>query len=229
MFVETLRMHWRTLRWPLAILMILSFAAPGLWAIPEAAALGALPPDMAARYWMTGRMPNDGDILFPLLALVSGSLIALGVWYWDHRENHVLALSLPVSRPRYVLLKLATGTTLLALVAVAFFVGAVVASLGLDFPSWIHAHPVRLAFQFLLAGLVFYALIFALAAGTIPTAMTSLTIVAVVAVIIPVLPLFFGMSMGDLAYRASQLIGNILYQWPGPFAIFAGDWALIGV
>lgn len=230
MFARTLAVHWKTLRWPLAALALVSFAAPLLWAAPDAWLAARLPADLADRFWLTGAGgAGDAHGLFPILAAAVGAVVALGVWYWDHRADHVLALSLPVTRRRYVLVKFGAGAALLAVVAAAFFLGALLFAVSLDLPDWLHARPAGLAFKFLLATLVVYALIFALAAGTIPTALRTLTVIGVAAVVVPALPVFLDVTLAELALRTAELVGHVLYDWLGPFAILGGDWSLIGV
>lgn len=229
MFVRTLEVHWKVLRWPLAIMAIVTFAGPLLWAGPASAALERWDPALAARFWNTGILLNDANQLFPFLAVAAGALAALGVWYPDHDGDHVLALSLPVSRARYVLVKFAAGFVLLLPVAIAFLAGALVAIAGLDLPDWLHAQPGRLTFRFLLGATVVYSLIFALAAGTIPTTLKTLVALAVLAVLVPALPLFVDASGSPWFLRATELLYHALYEWPGPFAVLSGGWSLFGV
>lgn len=227
MFVRTLEVHWKTLRWPLALLAVLAFALPLISTAPLVALEAFRDPGATAdAMWATGGPGGEWRELFPVLAVATAIVVALGVWYRDHRQDHVYALSLPLSRPRYVLLKMAAGATLLLPVAAVFLVGALVATAGVDLPEWIHAYPGRLALQFLLAMLLMYALVFALAAGTIPTALKTLTAVAVLLLLVAVVPMVLDMSPGDLYERIAHAIARPL---AGPFAIFGSGWSLIGV
>jgi hypothetical protein len=72
-------------------------------------------------------------------------------------------------------------------------------------------------------------LIFALAAGTIPTTLKTLAAFAVLAVLLPALPLFLDASAGQWLLRVSEWVYHALYEWPGPFAILTGGWSLFGV
>jgi hypothetical protein len=229
MFARTLEVQWKALRWPLAVLAVLAFALPQIWAGPASAAIQAWGDEMAARFWIRGGIENDAGGLFPFVAIAAGALVALGVWYRDHTGDHVLALSLPVSRTRYVLIKFAAGLVLLLPVAVAFYVGGLVAAAGLHLPDWLHARPGLLALRFLLAMAVVYGFMFALAAGTIPTALKTLTAIAVLAVVIPMLPLLLGPAAGGWLLRAAGAIYDVLYESVGPFAVLIGHWSLIGV
>jgi hypothetical protein len=229
MFVRTLEVHWKVLRWPLAILAVVAFAAPLLWAGPTGAVMADWDPAIAARFWNTGTLQTDGNQLFPFLAVAAGALAALGVWYPDHDGDHVFALSLPVSRTRYVLTKFGAGFALLLPVAVAFLAGALVALAGLDLPDWLHGRPFGTTFRFLLGATVVYSLLFALAAGTIPTTLKTLVALGVVAILVPALPLFVDASGSPWFLRAAELLYHALYEWPGPFAVLTGGWSLLGV
>ncbi|HET7248683.1 MAG TPA: hypothetical protein VFI79_02465, partial [Gemmatimonadales bacterium] len=48
-------------------------------------------------------------VLYPILAATIGLLVAIATWAPDHRGRHVLALSLPLPRWRYVLLRFTAG------------------------------------------------------------------------------------------------------------------------
>src|SRR2546422_11364059 len=47
--------------------------------------------------------------LYPVLAAALGLLVAIATWAPDHRGRHVHALSLPLPRWRYVLLRFGSG------------------------------------------------------------------------------------------------------------------------
>ena len=53
-------------------------------------------------------------VLYPLLATALGLLVAIATWAPDHRGRHIHALTLPLPRWRYVLLRFAAGATVLA-------------------------------------------------------------------------------------------------------------------
>src|SRR5437763_15802396 len=53
-------------------------------------------------------------VLYPVLAAALGLLVAITTWAPDHRGRHVHALSLPLPRWRYVLLRFSSGAVLLA-------------------------------------------------------------------------------------------------------------------
>jgi hypothetical protein len=153
--------------------------------------------------------------VFPILAALTGAAFALAAWAWDHNTNHVYALTLPIERWRYALLKMTAGMLTLALPVLALFIGAVIATATTPLPNGLQAYPVSFAFRFLFAALIVYAIMFALAAGTMRT---TLRVALVLVVLI---------TLGGLF--AFDVIVRILATWPGPFAVFGGNWMLIDV
>jgi hypothetical protein len=74
---------------------------------------------------------------------------------------------------------------------------------------------VSFAFRFLFAALIVYAIVFALAAGTVRT---TFRVALVILVLLTLAGIF-----------ASDVIVRMLATWPGPFAVFGGNWMLIDV
>ena len=153
--------------------------------------------------------------VFPILAALTGAAFALAAWAWDHSTHHIYALALPIERWRYALLKMAAGAVTLALPVLALFAGALIATSTTTLPDGLQAYPVSFAFRFLFAALIVYAIMFALAAGTMRTTLR-------VALTLTVL-----LTLGGIF--AFDLIVRILATWPGPFAVFGGNWMLIDV
>src|SRR5438552_1450226 len=108
--------------------------------------------------------------LYPVLAAALGLLVAIATWAPDHRGRHVHALSLPVPRWRYVLLRFGGGVTLLAVPMLAVLLGALLATWSATIPPGFQGYPVALAVRFALAVLVAYSVFFAVSAGTARTA-----------------------------------------------------------
>jgi len=69
---------------------------------------------------------------YPMLALAIGITLALSSWNWDHQLKHVYALSLPVTRLEYSLLKMGAGAALAMLPVIGLWIGAHVASMSLE-------------------------------------------------------------------------------------------------
>jgi len=162
-------------------------------------------------------------VLYPVLAAALGLLVAIATWAPDHRGRHVHALSLPLPRWRYVLLRFGAGVVLLAAPAVALLAGAVLATHLAAIPPGLEGYPVALTIRFALAVLVAYAVFFAISAGTTRTAGAILTVIGGL-ILVQVLA-----SAADVHLDLLTPVQSILLNWPGPLAIFTGRWMLIDV
>ena len=228
MYQPMLFVHWKQARLLLLPFAIAAFGLPllqvqGLGPGPDGGAVTLNAYEIVASYqiWLP---------LFPILAAATGALVALSAWNWDHQLNHVYALSLPLARWEYAMLKMGAGVVLLLVPVGALWLGAHVASAAAALPDGLNSYPNQLALRFFLAVLIAYALFFAMASGTIRT--TLIVITAVVA-------FFF---VGDLVSRGLAIFVPMLQgfnlaeeaaRWfltaGGPFEVFTGNWALIDV
>lgn len=161
--------------------------------------------------------------LYPLLAAALGLLVAITTWAADHRGRHVHALTLPLPRWRYVLLRFAAGMTLLAAPIVAVLMGAVLAAVTATIPAGLQAYPIALALRFALAVLVAYAVFFAISAGTARTAGIILGAIATVVLVQLVA------SIANLQLDLISTMQVVLLQGLGPLAVFTGRWMLVDV
>lgn len=229
MFKQTIFVQWKALRLALLPLTLAAFALPlasvqGTIAVPDSQgaleqAAGVL---MALQTWLA---------FYPALAAIVGVSMALGVWGWDSQAKHVYALSLPVSRQKYVLSKLGSGALLVALPVGALWIGSLLASISVDIPEGLHTYPTAIAFRFLLASMIAYAAVFALASWSGRTALVAVSIFA------------GGLLMSDLAVSAAAAtfapdmagmsptawVLEAMFRIPGPLGAFSGNWALIDV
>lgn len=162
-------------------------------------------------------------VLYPILAATIGLLVAIATWAPDHRGRHVLALSLPLPRWRYVLLRFTAGLVLLVPAMLGVCAGALLASATATLPPGLEAYPVALAVRFAFAAAVAYAVFFAVSAGTTRTAGIILGIIGAV-IVAQILAGAAGIQI-DLTSPLQAVILN----WPGPLAIFTGRWMLIDV
>jgi hypothetical protein len=223
-----LLVHWKQARLPLIPFVVAAFGLPlllvqgfGGTGMDQTVSLDAYRMLAAYQVWLP---------YFPLLAGSIGAVIALTAWHWDHRYGHVYALSLPVARWQYTMMKMGAGAALVLLPAAALWVGAQLASSSVTLPEGLRAYPNHLAFRFFLASLVSYSVFFALAAGTIRTT---------VWVVSAVLAVFLGAGLIEtaLAYYGPGLedtnlvlaLTGWLLRARGPLAVFTGNWALIDV
>jgi len=221
-------LHWKQVRFVLLPFMIAAYALPLLAVQGLGSPIGVLGPSLEAYrvvYTYAIWLPS-----FPLLATAIGVTLALSSWNWDHQLGHVYALSLPISRRRYAAMKMGAGAVLTLLPAAALWIGAHTAVSSITLPPGLHAYPDQLAIRFLAATLVAYALLFAMASGTIRTtlwvlaAIGGLLVLDVVATewLFPWMGIFHDHSLAGWLYR-------LLSTAPGPFQVFTGSWTLIDV
>jgi len=203
--------HWKQVRWPLLPFAVLAFGLPLLSIQGLGGDLISDPLIPAFSDWAIVSLPA-----YPALAFLTGVLLALTAWNWDHQLNHVYALSLPLARWEYALLKMGAGAALALVPTLSLWIGAHIAAASVVLPEGLHAYPNQLAFRFFIAVLFSYSLLFALAAGTVKTVSWSFAI----------------------GFAAIMLLGNlsfldiaIQYLWRpgGPFEVLTGSWALIDV
>jgi len=218
MFRVMLYSQWKWTRLIVALGSVAAFALP-LVSVQGAARADSNPLQagellQAVQSWGT---------LYPVLAAALGLLVAIATWAPDHRGRHVHAMSLPLPRWRYVLLRFGAGTTLLAAPVIAVSAGALLATWSATIPAGLQGYPVALAIRFALAVLVAYAVFFAVSAGTARTAGIILGLIGGV-ILVQIIAGVANVDL-DLFGRVQVLVLN----WPGPLAIFTGRWMLIDV
>jgi hypothetical protein len=156
MFGQILYTQIKWSRASLAILSVLSFAAPaGLWR----AAHGSYYGDYSAMEVMSG-FSALGFVL-ALLAFFAGFVVVAQAWQVDASARHVYALSLPITWRRYVAMRFGAGALLLVVPAVALWLGCLLVLALIQVPDTLNAYPFMLAARFLLGSLVGYAVVFA--------------------------------------------------------------------
>jgi hypothetical protein len=163
------------------------------------------------------------SVWYPALAAAIGLLLAITAWGEDHRQRHVYALSLPVPRWNYALLRFAAGALLLAAPIIATWAGALAAAAAVDVPLGMRTYPHALALRFALAAFVAYAVFFAVSSGTTRTAAWVLGLVGGLFVL-EVLLAAAGSGLSPIAWFFARLTGTA-----GPLEVFAGPWMLIDV
>ena len=169
------------------------------------------------------RAVQSWGTLYPVLAAALGLLVAIATWAADHRGRHIHALTLPIPRWRYVLLRFAAGVTLLAGPVLAVLLGAVLATAMATIPPGLQGYPIALALRFAIAVLVAYAVFFAISAGTARTAGVILGAIGAL-VLIQVLA-----NLANLELHLLSVLQLVVLNWPGPFAVFTGRWMLVDV
>lgn len=220
---QLLLLHWKAARWGLLPWVVAAFGVP-LLIVGRLSVEGSL---QSADLWQQ-MIPLSP--VFPLLAVAAGSTIALTAWSWDHRQGHVYALALPVPRWRYSWTKFLAGLTLAAIPAVALGAGGLIAASMVELPELVQAYPGALAFRFYLATLAAYGVMFALAAGTMRTALIVLT-VGLGAVLLgdPVVEFAARVIPALDGVRLTDVLLNVASQPASPFRVLTGNWLLFDV
>ena len=161
-FNVILGMQWSRVRLALVLLSLAAFGLPALIA-------GQRYVD-ASDAWMRSQHLLDAaeylGRLFPVLALLTGLLLGVAAWADDQRMGHVYALSLPLSREHYVLLRFGAAGVLLFIPFVALFLGTVLATTAVALPPGVKAYPLTLTARFGLATITCYSVFFSLAIAT---------------------------------------------------------------
>ena len=224
--IEMLKLHWKASRWLLMPLML------GAFAIPMVNLTGGPLTNLFVS-------SNGSDALmvselltpfYPSLAALCGTILALTAWNWDHQKGHVYPLSLPISRMRYSALKFGSGVVLLALPTAMLAVTALGVSAMLDLPNGLRTYPFELTARFFIAGLTAYAFFFALASGTIRTAVIFFAAVAGFLVIGDPLQASLAQFIPQVGgERITMTVMELLASPWGPLRLFGGNWMLIDV
>lgn len=221
MYKQVLKAQWLAARLPVVLLAVLAFALP-LLTVTAGGSLEGAPGERVALWLFAAQKIG---VLFPGLALLLGLLLGIGSWAPDHLGKHVYALSLPVPRPMYVLLRFAAGVTLLAVPVAALGAGALLASVSVSLPGGIHAYPLQITLRFAVAALVCYAIFFAI---SIATKRAALAVLGVICGVLLADLVLAALGQGDSGTVTTTLF-MLLTNWPGPLSILMGRWALFDV
>ncbi len=218
MFREILYTQWKWTGLGVGAAVVAAFALP----ILTVQAAGTPDPT-----WVDARAilaeVGDWSKAYPLLALGVGLLVGTTAWANDHRVRHVYALTLPLPRWHYVLLRYGAGLVLLVGPLLALWLGALLASATATLPSGLATYPHAIALRFALATVLAFSVFFAVSSGTTRTAGIVLSAVGALVVLQVLLQLS---GSGTMMISA---IFDRLVTWPGPFEIFTGRWMLIDV
>lgn len=214
MFNAVLYTQWKWVRIPLLVLAVASFALPVLSvrsqydpAIPAVALLSRI---------------QSWGLVYPLLALCVGLVVALAIWMPDRSGRHIYALSMPLPRWRFVLLRFVAGLVLVLAPVILLGIGALVATAATRIPPGVNAYPGAIMLRFLLATLVAFSLAFAVAAGTSRLTRVVLGVLCLVIAVEIALSLA-GISGVDPVLRLLEWMASPT----GPLDIFAGRWMLL--
>lgn len=160
---------------------------------------------------------------YAMVAAGAGLLVALSAWSPDHRGRHVYALTLPVPRWQYALMRYGAGALFLAAPIAGTLAGTLVVTLSGDIPAGLHAYPLALTARFALAAGVSYSMFFAVSSATAKTAGIVLGSIAAV------LLTQYVLGVLSVQYDLMGQVSSFLFYSPGVLSVFSGSWALIDV
>ena len=218
MFRAILYTQWKWSRLVLLVGVVASFALP-LLSVQQAGWPGTSRFD--AMQILGG--VQSWSVWYPSLAAGLGLMLATTAWGADHRTGHVYALSLPVPRWHFAVLRFGAGVTLLAAPLAAFWIGSMLAAAAVQLPPGLHAYPHALAVRFALAVFMAYALFSAISAGTARAAGYVLGVIGALVWI----QVMLNVAGSDLSLV--EAVFDRLAIWPGPLEVFTGRWTLIDV
>ena len=215
MFTQILKTQWKWTRLAVLLTLLAAFAMP-LMSINSNL-------DEPSPRVLIDNMQTWG-VGYALLAGTVGLLLAWLAWASDHRGHHVYALTLPVARWRYVLMRFAAGVLFLVPVVAALGLGALLATRSRGVvPQGLHAYALALTFRFGFAALVAFAIFFAISAASARAAAYVLGAIGVVLV-----AEFLTDAMGFHWNIALHAV-DFLMVYPGILSVFSGRWTLIDV
>jgi hypothetical protein len=220
MFKALFKVQWKSTRGFILAAIVLGFAIP-LFSVRDLVSY-------AAEY---GRLTADGivrgmqaaGVLYAVLAGGVGLAVAFFAWAADQKGRHLYALSLPVTRARYALMRFGAGALMLLVPAAGVLLGCLVALLMIQLPAGMQAYPLALTMRFLLASFVSYALFFAIAGSSQRSAAVLLGLLGGFVV--------FSVMLGAMNVQTDLLsvAGRFLFAEPGLLSVFTGRWMLLDV
>ena len=217
MFRSILYTQWKWARIALIVIAVAAVAVP----VGSVRAIGGVVlPSTVGDALNTMRV---WSVLYTLLAAVAGLILAISAWAADQRGHHVYALSLPVPRWHYVLMRFGAGLVLLLVPAILVWLGGIIATSIVVLPPGLTTYPGSLALRWLLAAFVAYALFFAISSGTARTAGLVLGVLGGL--------VFADMTLAlmDKPAVVLEFVFSKMFEWPGVFEVFTGRWMLIDV
>lgn len=212
MFRAILETQWK---WTRGIVLVATLAG---FAVPIASLQSAHAGESQIQFVDTMQLWGAA---YALLAAALGLFVAFAAWSHDHRGRHVYALSLPVTRARYALMRFGAGATFLAPTVIAVFAACLLVSALGGIPEGLRTYPVAVTLRFAFASLVAYALFFAIASSTQKAAGTLLGVVAAVLLV------QYGLVLAEVRVDLMRIVMQFLVSSPGVLSVFTGRWTLI--
>lgn len=220
MFRQMLFVQWKWNRDVLAFLVVASFATP-LWAFWLAARGMGANVASAQELITAGRVVGGFCLVW---AVIAGGALAVQGYGMDDRAGHVYALSLPVTRTRFLVTRSVAGFALLFLPALAAWIGSLLTVSQVSVPDSIRAYPGALALRILLGAWLAHSVVFAVryASGR-----RSKGVLLGLLLAFGLSAMLFGLV--PEVRRVLGLVGAALSADPGPFGILFGRWSLFDV
>ena len=214
--------RWRALfetqwKWTRSVLLLISLTTFAIPLLSLRSSVGARDESLFISSMQTWA------VAYAFAAAGVGLLTAMLAWAYDHRLRHVYALSLPIERWRYALMRFTAGITLIALPIATLFVGAEIVAHSALVPKTLHSYPIALTLRFTFAALVAYSVFFAISSATARTA----------GYILAAIGLMFALNI-VLRAAGSRIdlpgyLTDLFLAAPGLLAAFGGRWMLVDV
>jgi hypothetical protein len=217
MFEALLRQQFTLQRTELAALTIAGGAIVPL-SLRGASIAGPL---TEAEVLLTLGMPLT--ILSVIFSVVTGLVLAIRAYTVDAQTRHTYALSLPITRGHYALLRAGTGLTLALIPLAAYGIGAFLTAASVPLPPELFAYPGGVTMRGALTVLMAYAFGFALQYGLGRHAGR---------VFIVVILLVGAVELIDQLVFRGQLTPDFwsaVVSETSPFAVFNSGWMLFDV
>ncbi|MBI3567843.1 MAG: hypothetical protein HY084_06530 [Gemmatimonadetes bacterium] len=217
MYRHMFAVQWKWARAPLAALCVLGMMVPALaMRVGLTSYVSATPRDLTSFTAALG-------VGLAFLAIVTGAAVQSAGSWPDVHGKYVYALSLPIAWREYLFHRTLIGLTLLLLPALAVWLGGWLAVATVPLPDTLHTYAGGVAFRFLLASVLSFAVWTALVqlSGRRVTLVALLCLLALL-----VTPLVLSAIGLDLSSGGSW---NWLIDPPSPVSVFVSRWALIDV
>ena len=210
---------WKSMG-PLVLLLALATFALPLWQLAAVTTFGGGPGIDLAVPLLSAIAATD--FFYPMGAYVCGLLIGGAIWWDDIQGKHVYALSLPLPRWYYVLLRMSTGLTMIGILAAALLVSALLTAAQVNLPPGVHAYPGGLAVRFALASTVTFMIAFSLASASPRT-------LRILGISVSIFVVYVLVAESLEFWSPAQFLVKAMQNWPGIADAFTGRWMLFDV
>jgi hypothetical protein len=214
MFRAIVATQWKWSRGMVLLATLIAFAVP----------LGSL--QTARDSWNATQFVyqmQQWGVAYALLAAGLGLVIALVAWGHDHRGRHTYALSLPITRARYVLMRLGAGALFLIPPILAVLAASLIVAASGLIPEGLHAYPIAVTLRFGFAAFVAFTIFFAAGSATPRTAAIVLGVIVAV---------LLAEYVATLLHSEFDVIGHVMdrvFSGQGILSVFSGRWTLVDV